>query len=131
MFQAISDDAVPKSPCGLSTSQETRAGGFVFPPARCSIDSEGRIAHASFEEPMRRTFADAGNVLSGMDLNLTHAVQVRGDPAHANDLGDYDRLYQGIFSGRCPVRTTLVGCLPCRAAATGERRLVTRPSCCR
>lgn len=112
MFTVIRGDQVPKSPCGLPTSQGIRAGDFVFLSAQCSADDEGRIISGTFEAEMRRTFENVRKVLAGAGLDLRRVVQVRGHLADPKDLPEYNRVYQEIFAEPYPVRTTIVGCLP-------------------
>ena len=112
MFTVIRGDRVPKSPCGLPTSQGVRAGDFVFLSAQCSTDDQGQIVSDTFEAEMRRTFENVRKVLAGAGLDLSDVVQVRCYLAEQADLAEFNRVYQEILAEPYPVRTTTVGCLP-------------------
>lgn len=113
MFTVIRGDQVPVSTAALPTSQGIRAGEFVFLSAQFSADANGCIVNGSFAEEMRRSFDNVQRVLVDAGLDLSCVVQVRCYLAERGDIPEFNQIYQQIFQTPYPVRTTLVGCLPC------------------
>ncbi len=88
------------------------ANGFVFVSGQASVDNTGAIISGTFEEEMRRSFANVEGVLASAGLTMRNVVRVTSylhDPA---DGPRYNELYHEFFSDPLPARTTISNCLP-------------------
>jgi len=106
--QAIFGDS-PRS--HLPFSPALRAGPFVFVSGQASVNDEGKIVSGTFREEFQRSIANVERILKAAGCTLQDVVKVNSYLGHAEDLGEYNQLYRGLFSEPFPARTTLVGVL--------------------
>ncbi len=95
----------------LPFSAAVEANGFIFVSGQASVDNNGVIVSGSFEDEMRRSMQNAGNILKAAGLTLKNVVRVTSyvhDPAH---LPAYNIIYREFFSAPFPARTTITSCL--------------------
>lgn len=96
----------------LPFSPAVEANGFVFVSGQASVDNTGAIITGTFDEEMRRSFANVEGVLASAGLTLRDVVRVTSylhDPA---DGPRYNELYHEFFSSPLPARSTITNCLP-------------------
>lgn len=96
---------------GLPFSPAIRSGDFVFVSGQASVDLDGNIVKASFDEECRRSFENIRAVLKGADLDFDDVVQVRAYVSNQTDLPAFNAIYKEYFSEPYPARSTLIGCL--------------------
>jgi len=96
---------LPYSPCVV-------AGQMVFVSGQASVDSEGNIVSASFEEEFRRSIKNLQSVLKAAGCDLKDVIQTRNYVRDEADLELYNKLYREYFSDPLPSRTTITNCLP-------------------
>ncbi|WP_262249223.1 RidA family protein [Parapedobacter soli] len=95
----------------LPFSPAIRSGDFVFVSGQASVDLDGNIVKASFEEECRRSFENIRAVLKAAGLGFEDVVQVRAYVANQADLPEFNAIYKEYFSEPYPARSTLMGCL--------------------
>lgn len=88
------------------------ANGFVFVSGQASVDNTGAIISGTFEEEMRRSFANVEGVLASAGLTMRNVVRVTSYLHDAADGPRYNELYHEFFSAPLPARTTISNCLP-------------------
>jgi len=113
VFTVIQAEPVSGVAAGIPTSQAIRAGDFVFLSAQFASDENGQIVSGSIETETRLTFANIQGLLAKAGLALSDIVQVRCYLANVDDIAGFNRVYQQTLSQPYPVRTMLMGCLPC------------------
>jgi len=92
-------------------SPAVTAGDFVYVSGQASVDEAGNIVHDTFENEMRRSFANVERILAAEGLTLKHVVKVCSFVAKQEDLAEYNRIYKELFVNPRPARTTLIECL--------------------
>ena len=95
----------------LPFSPARGVGGWLFVSGQASVDGQGKIINASFEQEMRRSLENVRQILLAHGMSLGDVVQVRAYVAKQEDLADFNRIYRDVFSPPYPARTTLIGCL--------------------
>lgn len=95
----------------LPFSPAIRSGDFVFVSGQASVDLDGNIVKASFDEECRRSFENIRAVLKAAGLGFEDVVQVRAYVANQADLPEFNAIYKEYFSEPYPARSTLMGCL--------------------
>ena len=113
MFAVIQGERVSGSAASIPTSQAIQAGDFVFLSAQFAADENGQIVNGSIEMELRLTFDNIQRLLRKADLDLSDIVQVRCYLTDRDDVAGFNRVYQEILIEPYPVRTMLMGCLPC------------------
>lgn len=96
----------------LPFSPAVEANGFVFVSGQASVDHTGAIISGTFDEEMRRSFANVEGVLASAGLTLRDVVRVTSYLHDAADGPRYNELYHEFFSAPLPARTTISNCLP-------------------
>ncbi len=96
---------------GLPFSPAILSGDFVFVSGQASVDLDGNIVSASFDEECRRSFENIRAVLKAAGLDFDDVVQVRAYVANQADLPAFNAIYKEYFSEPYPARSTLIGCL--------------------
>lgn len=108
----MTDDANDKGAAGLPLSMAIEAGELIFVSGQASVDDQGNIVSATFEEEMRRAMDNVETVLTSMNLTLADVVSVTGYVRDPDNRGIYNDIYRDYFSEPYPARTTLTSCLP-------------------
>ncbi len=96
----------------LPFSPAVEANGFVFVSGQASVDNTGAIISGTFEEEMRRSFANVEGVLASAGLTLRDVIRVTSYLHDAADGPSYNELYREFFGAPLPARTTISNCLP-------------------
>ncbi|MEJ7798996.1 MAG: RidA family protein, partial [Ilumatobacter sp.] len=95
----------------LPFSPAVEANGFVFVSGQASVDDNGTIVPGTFDEEMRRSFANVESVLASAGLTLRDVVRVTSYLQDADDGPRYNELYRKYFTAPLPARTTISNCL--------------------
>ncbi|MBL7735919.1 MAG: RidA family protein [Chitinophagaceae bacterium] len=95
----------------LPFSPAVRAGDWVFFSGQASVDLEGNIINASFEEECRRSFENLKLIMDAAGVGPGDIVQVRNYVSKQEYLPAFNAIYKEFFSPPYPARTTLIGCL--------------------
>jgi len=96
----------------LPFSPAVEANGFVFVSGQACVDDNGTIVPGTFDEEMRRSFANVESVLASAGLTLRDVVRVTSYLQNADDGPRYNELYREYFTAPFPARTTISNCLP-------------------
>mgnify|MGYP002625940907 CR=1 FL=1 len=97
---------------GLPISMARDAGDLVFVSGQASVDDSGAIVPGTFEEEMKRAFANVERVLTDQGLTFADVVRVTGYVRDPDNRDLYNEIYRSIFTPPYPARTTLTNCLP-------------------
>jgi 2-iminobutanoate/2-iminopropanoate deaminase len=87
----------------LPFSESLKAGQLLFISGQIGVDG----ANPSFEQEVRQTMTNIGEVLQRQGLNYSNLVQVT---IYLTDIGDYaamNHIYAGYFQGSFPTRATI------------------------
>jgi 2-iminobutanoate/2-iminopropanoate deaminase len=103
-------------------------GDLIFVSGQASVDSTGKIVEDTFEGEFRRSMENLRAILIGAESDLAHVVQMRNYVRDADDLAEFNRLYQEYFEAPYPARTTITNCLPASLKFEVECVAVKRPS---
>ena len=96
----------------LPFSPAVEANGFVFVSGQASVDDKGVVVPGTFDEEMRRSFANVESILASAGLTLRDVVRVTSYLQDADDGPRYNELYGEYFTAPFPARTTISNCLP-------------------
>ena len=96
----------------LPFSSAVEANGFVFVSGQASVDDKGVVVPGTFDEEMRRSFANVESILASTGLTLRDVVRVTSYLHDADDGSRYNELYGEYFTAPFPARTTISNCLP-------------------
>ena len=94
-------------------SQAVRVGDLVFTAGQPGIDPRtGQVAGDTFEAQARQAFANLRAVLEDAGSRLERVVKVTCFVADAGAFGTLNALFEELFPGSPPVRSTPVVALP-------------------
>ena len=94
-------------------SQAVRVGDLVFTAGQPGIDPlTGQVAGDAFEAQARQAFANLRAVLEDAGSRLERVVKVTCFVADAEAFGTLNALFEELFPGSPPVRSTPVVTLP-------------------
>lgn len=94
-------------------SQAVRVGDLVFTAGQPGIDPRtGQLAGDTFEAQARQAFANLRAVLEDAGSRLERVVKVTCFVADAAAFGTLNRLFEELFPGSPPARSTPVVTLP-------------------
>jgi 2-iminobutanoate/2-iminopropanoate deaminase len=95
----------------LPFSPAVKVGNLVFVSGQASVDPTGKIVADTFEGEFRRSVENLRKVLRSAGVDLAQVVQTRNYVRDAEELPQFNRLYQEYFRAPYPARTTITGCL--------------------
>lgn len=95
----------------LPFSPAVQAGDFIFVSGQASVDAEGNIVTASFEEECRRSFDNVKAITEAAGYTMQDIAQVKSYVDKQENLAAYNAIYREYFTAPFPARTTLIGCL--------------------
>ena len=95
----------------LPFSAAVEANGFIFVSGQASVDATGAIISGTFEEEMRRSFANVESILASAGLTLRDVVRVMSYVRDAVDGPQYNEIYREFFTAPLPSRSTISNCL--------------------
>ena len=95
----------------LPFSPAVEANGFVFVSGQASVDATGAIISGTFDDEMRRSFANVVSILASAGLTLRDVVRVTSYIRDAVDGPRYNEIYREFFTAPLPARTTISNCL--------------------
>jgi 2-iminobutanoate/2-iminopropanoate deaminase len=94
-------------------SQAVRVGDLVFTAGQPGIDPRtGQVAGDTFEAQARQAFANLSAVLEDAGSRLERAVKLTCYVADAGTFGALNALFEELFPGSPPARSTPVVTLP-------------------
>jgi 2-iminobutanoate/2-iminopropanoate deaminase len=94
-------------------SQAVRVGDLVFTAGQPGIDPRtGQVAGDTFEAQARQAFANLRAVLEDAGSRLERVVKVTCFVTDAGAFGTLNALFEELFPGSPPVRSTPVVTLP-------------------
>ncbi|NCG25100.1 MAG: RidA family protein [Actinobacteria bacterium] len=115
----LAADATPRGWAPISTeisshlpfTPAVEANGFIFVSGQASVDATGAIISGTFEEEMRRSFANVESVLASAGVTLRDVVRVTSYVRDSVDGPRYNEVYREFFTAPLPARTTISNCL--------------------
>ena len=110
MIQHHHHPSIPMPP--LPFSPATQVGDLIFISGQASVNEKGEIVSESFEGEFRRTMENIKRILTVLQIDLSHVVQVKSYVRDPSYLPLYNKLYIEYFKPPYPARTTIVHCLP-------------------
>ena len=100
---------VPSAPAAIGPyCHAMKVGTLLFCSGQTPLDPESmQLVGTTIEDQTRRVLENISIVLAGAGLSLNNVVKTTVYIKHMDDFGGMNKVYEEIFQGHAPSRTTI------------------------